>query len=357
MKKVSVVVFIVAIVTMNACKKDEATPTDIVSYNPTALTIQVPAFVKNYVGDIKHPTDNPLTVEGVALGRKLFYEKMLSDNMTISCGSCHKQENAFDDPRPFSEGTHGAFGDRNAMAIVNLGWNTAFFWDGRRTTMEDQAHDPVTNPIEMANTWPVVVERLQNSTVYPDLFYKSFGTRTVDSNLVVKAIAQFERTLVSYNSPFDKYYYNGDSSALTAQEKNGLSIFTEKGLCNNCHLVNTQFTDNMFSNNGLDVNPVDAGRMKFTGQSADRGKFKVPTLRNIAQSAPYMHDSRFKTLEEVVDFYSSKIQQSSPNIDEHMPDFGSGLNLTMQEKADLVAFLKTLSDQEFLTNPKFSDPN
>ena len=120
--------------------------------------------------------------------------------------------------------------------------------------------------------------------------------------------------------------------------------------------MNTQFTDNLFRNNGLDANPKDAGRMKFTNAAIDRGKFKVPTLRNIAQSAPYMHDSRFKTLEEVVDFYSSKIQQSSPNIDEHMPDFGSGLNLTLQEKADLVAFLKSLSDQEFLTNPAFSEP-
>lgn len=358
MKRLTVIVCIVTlIVAIHACRKEDPKPTDTIIYNPKSLTIQVPEYVKTYVGEMKHPSDNPLTVEGVALGRKLFYEKMLSDNMTISCGSCHKQENAFDDPRPFSEGTHGAFGDRNAMAIVNLGWNTGFFWDGRRTTMEEQAHDPVTNPIEMANTWVEVVKRLQNSTTYPDLFYKAFGTKTVDSNLVVKAIAQFERTLVSYNTRFDKYYYGSDSAALTVQEKNGLTIFTGKGFCNNCHLMNTQFTDNMFRNNGLDVNPVDAGRMKFTGQSVDRGKFKVPTLRNIAQSAPYMHDSRLKTLEEVVDFYSSKIQQSSPNIDEHMPDFGSGLNLTMQEKADLVAFLKTLSDQEFLTNPNFSDPN
>lgn len=357
MKKISLVAGIVAlIVTLHACKKDEEQPAATVSYNPTALTVQVPDFVKNYVGEMQQPADNALTVEGVALGRKLFYEKMLSDNSTISCGSCHKQENAFDDPRPFSQGTHGTFGDRNAMAIVNLAWNHAFFWDGRRATMEQQAHDPVTNPIEMANTWPEVVKRLQNSTTYPDLFYKAFGTRTVDSNLVVKAIAQFERTLVSYNSPFDRYYYKGDSNALTAQEKSGMLLFKGKAMCNNCHLMNTQFTDNQFRNNGLDANPADAGRMKFTADAGDRGKFKVPTLRNIAQSAPYMHDSRFATLEQVVDFYSGNIKQSSPNIDEHMPDFGSGLNLTTQEKADLVAFLRSLSDQEFLTNPAFSEP-
>lgn len=357
MRKILVITGIITlVVTIHACRKDADQPTDNTSYDPTALTVQVPAFVKTYVGEMKQPGNNALTVEGVALGRKLFYEKMLSDNMTMSCGSCHKQENAFDDPRPFSQGTNGTFGGRNAMAIVNLAWSTSFFWDGRRATMEQQAHDPVTNPIEMANTWPEVVKRLQNSSAYPDLFYKAFGTRTVDSNLVVKAIAQFERTFVSYNSRFDKYYYNGDSAALTAQEKTGLAIFKGKGMCNNCHLMNTQFTDYIFRNNGLDVNPADDGRMKFTSQSTDRGKFKVPTLRNIAQSAPYMHDSRFATLEQVVDFYSSNIKQSSPNIDEHMPDFGSGLNLATQEKADLVAFLKSLSDQDFLTNPAFSEP-
>jgi cytochrome c peroxidase len=359
MKKIIVISCMATLmVAIHACRKDDPPPPEeVLVYDPTAMTVDIPAFAMNYIGDMQHPSDNALTEEGVALGRKLFYEKMLSDNMTVSCASCHKQENAFDDPRPFSEGTHGAFGDRNAMAIVNLGWNTSFFWDGRRNTMEEQAHDPVTNPIEMANTWPEVVNRLQNHSEYPSLFFKAFGTKTVDSNLVVKAIAQFERTLVSFNSKFDKYYYKGDSNAFTAQEKNGLAIFTGQGMCNNCHLMNTLFTDHMISNNGLDENPADPGLMKFTGLASDRGKFKVPTLRNIAESAPYMHDSRFATLEEVVNFYSSSVKQNSPNIDVHMPAFGSGLNLTTQEKADLVAFLKTLSDNEFLTNSEFSDPN
>jgi cytochrome c peroxidase len=341
------------IVAVHACKKEESNPV----YSPTAKTVDVPSFVKTYVGDMSIPADNPLTEEGVELGRKLFYEKMLSDNMSISCASCHKQENAFDDPRPFSEGTHGLFGDRNAMAIVNAGWDQHFFWDGRRNTLEGQAHDPVTNPIEMAATWPAVVERLQSSSTYPELFFKAFGTKTVDSNLVTKAIAQFERTLVSFNSKFDKYYYGHDTTVFTPQEKNGLTLFSGKAMCNNCHLMNTLFTDREIKNNGLDINPADAGHMKFTGLATDRGKFKVPTLRNIGASAPYMHDSRFATLEEVVNFYSTGVKQSSPNLDEHMVDFGSGLNLSMQEKADLVAFLKTLTDQSFLTNPKFSDPN
>jgi cytochrome c peroxidase len=340
-------------VAIHACKKEEKVPV----YNPTAKVIEIPSFVKTYIGDVPHPTDNQLTEEGVALGRKLFYEKMISNDLTMSCATCHKQEKAFDDPRPFSQGTNGAFGNRNAMAIINLGWNNSFFWDGRRSTLEGQAHDPVTNPIEMANTWPTVVSRLQNSSIYPELFFKAFGTYTVDSILVTKAIAQFERTLVSFNSRFDKYFYQNDTMALTANEKNGLMLFTTKALCNNCHLMNTLLTDKDLKNNGLDLNPADEGLMKFTNNPSDRGKFKVPTLRNIAQSAPYMHDSRFNTLEEVVEFYSSGVKQGSPNLDSHMVDFGSGLNLTVQEKADLVAFLKTFTDQSILTNPAFSDPN
>jgi cytochrome c peroxidase len=355
MRKVILITCIATfIVAIHACKKKEK---DEPVYSPVALTVAVPDFVKTYAGEMSQPADNMLTVDGVALGRKLFYEKMLSNDNTMSCATCHKQVNAFDDPRQFSQGTNGTFGDRNAMAIVNMGWNTHFFWDGRRASLEGQAHDPVTNPIEMANKWPDVVNKLQSNGQYPDLFFKAFGTKTIDSNLVVKAIAQFERTLVSFNSKFDRYNYLGDSSALTVQEKSGLAIFKNKGMCNNCHLMNTIFTDNVMSNNGLDANPVDAGLMKFTGLATDKGKFKVPSLRNIAETAPYMHDGRFATLEQVVEHYSTGVVQSSPNLDEHMVEFGAGVNFTAQEKADLVAFLKALSDTDFLTNPLFSDPN
>lgn len=348
-----VAAIVITVAVMHACKKKSAGPV----YNPTAATVDVPAYVTTYVGAMTHPADNPLTVEGIALGRRLFYDKMLSNNNTISCASCHKQANAFDDPRPFSKGTDGSLGGRNAMAVINLAYNKHLFWDGRRNTLEGQAHDPVTNPIEMAAKWPDVVKKLQADSRYPDLFFSAFGTRTVDSNLVVKAIAQFERTLVSFSSRFDKFYYGGDSSALNAGEKRGLAIFTGVGMCNNCHLMNTLLTDNELRNNGLDVAPADDGLQKFTGLATDKGKFKVPTLRNIAVTAPYMHDSRFATLEQVVNFYSSGVKQSSPNIDEHMPDFGSGLNLTAAQQADLVAFLHALTDSSFLTNPLFSDPH
>ncbi|MCD6012328.1 MAG: cytochrome peroxidase [Flavipsychrobacter sp.] len=353
MKKIKIVACIVAVIAaIHACKKKSEGPV----YNPTAAKVEVPTYVKAYLGEMQHPADNPLTAEGVELGRKLFYEKMLSNDNSISCASCHKQEFGFDDPAPFSKGTNGTLGGRNAMAIINLGYNTGFFWDGRRNTLEGQAHDPVTNPVEMANTWPEVTKRLQNSSEYRLLFFKAFGITVIDSNHVVKAIAQFERTMISFDSRFDRYYYMGDSSALNSKEKSGLAIFTGKGMCNDCHRMNTLFTDNEFRNNGLDVDPKDAGLMQFTGLATDRGKFKVPTLRNIFETAPYMHDSRFKTLEQVVSYYSSGVQQTSPNIDEHMPPFGAGLALTTQEQADLVAFLKALSDPAFLTNTAFSEP-
>jgi len=353
-RKLIVTGVLAAFVVTHACRKDKK---DEEVYSPTAAKVAVPEYVVKFVGDMPHPADNPLTEQGVSLGRMLFYEKMLSNDRSMSCASCHKQENAFDDPRPFSKGTNGSLGDRNAMAIVNAAWDKHFFWDGRRSTLEGQAHDPVTNPIEMANTWPEVVARLQASSNYPGLFFKAFGTRTIDSNLVVKAIAQFERTLVSFNSRFDKYYHARDTTVFTDQEKRGLALFTGKGLCNNCHLMNSLLTDRDIRNNGLDENPADAGLMKFTGHPGDKGKFKVPTLRNIAVTAPYMHDSRFATLEEVLNFYSSGIKQASPNIDEHMPDFGSGVNFSAQEKADLIAFLKTFTDDEFLADPRFSDPH
>jgi cytochrome c peroxidase len=347
----------IAMVAIHACRKEDkkTTPEDV--YNPTAKTIAVPAYVVNYIGEMPHPSDNPLTEEGVALGRILFYDKKLSNDMTMACATCHKQENGFDDFRQFSEGTNGSFGDRNAMPIINLAWAKSFFWDGRRSTMETQAHDPVTNPIEMANNWPEVVRRLQVDGQYPSLFFKAFGTKMVDSNLVTKAIAQFERTMVSFNTRFDKYFYQNDTNALNASEKRGLTLFTGDALCNTCHMMNTLFTDHAFRNNGLDINPGDAGLMKFTGKGDDRGKFKVPGLRNIAQTAPFMHDGRFATLEDVVNYYSTGVKQSSPNLDEHMTPFGNGLNLTVQQKADLVAFLKSLSDQEFLTRQDLSNPN
>jgi cytochrome c peroxidase len=238
-------------------------------------------------------------------------------------------------------------GDRNASAIINAGWNTTNFWDGRAITLEDQAFGPVVNPIEMNDTWPNVENKLNANQEYKQLFKEVFNINNIDSTHVVRAIAQFERTLVSANSKFDKYLNN--EVQLSPSELNGYTIFnTEKGDCFHCH--GTQlFMDNSFHNNGLDAEPfTDLGLAKITGNTEDNGKFKTPTLRNIEASAPYMHDGRFATLEEVVEHYNSGGVYSS-TIDPKMKKVGIGLQLTNQEKADLIAYLKTLTDTDFIS--------
>ena len=324
---------------------------------PTPASLNLPAWVVDSIGSGLAGVGNPLTVEGIALGRLLFYDPLLSDNFTQSCATCHAQSSGFSDPLAFSVGTNGAVGGRNAMAVINLAWDEHFFWDGRRHSLEGQAHDPVTNPIEMRNTWPTVVQRLQTHPTYPSLFQKAFGTATVDSNLVVMAIAQFERTMVSFNTPFDRFFYLGDSTALNDQEQRGLQVFMRDGHCVDCHRE-PLLRDHGLRNNGLDMVSADPGHGANSGNPNDVGKFKVPTLRNIAQTAPYIHDSRFTTLEQVVSFYAHDVQVDNPRIDPHMDPWRFGqVNLSPQNEADLVAFLHALTDQGFLTDPSLSDPH
>lgn len=312
---------------------------------------------------VEQPDDNIATVEGVALGRKLFYEKRLSADNTLACASCHFQENSFSDPSAFSVGVDGIQGTRNAMAIVNLAWGKDFFWDGRSATLEEQAFLPITDPIEMHETWPNAVAKLQADPDYPTLFEQAFGTSVIDSVLAVKAIAQFERTMVSGNSRYDQFL-RGEIS-LTSQEIAGLQLFRTEGPvdgipngadCFHCH-VEPMFMDNTFHNNGLDENTsADEGLFNVTGAAVDKGKFKTPTLRNIEHTAPYMHDGRFTTLEEVVAHYNSG-GHASPTVDPLMKYIGEGMQLTDQDQENLIAFLKALSDPEFMNNPNFSDPN
>lgn len=346
---------LVVLLALAGCRKDPAMEPGP-SAGPTPATVPLPGWVLDSLGPMLVPPDNPLTVEGITLGRKLFYEKALSDNYTQSCASCHLQAHGFSDPLAFSVGTNGATGTRNAMAVINLGWDQHFFWDGRRHNLEEQAHDPVTNPIEMRNTWPAVVQRLQSHPAYPELFRKAFGTATIDSALVTKAIAQFERTLVSFNSRYDRFQFEGEATALNEQEQRGLVIFMRDGHCVDCHSAELM-NDHFLRNNGLDLVPVDPGLGGVTGDPNHTGRFKVPTLRNIAATAPYMHDSRFQTLEEVVHFYAEDVQLDSPNLDGHMlPWIAGQVNLDAQERADLVAFLHALTDSTFLTNPAFGAP-
>jgi len=348
---------LVLAVVWHGCRKDPADPPLVNGSGPTPYFLQLPWSLADSLPPPLLPSDNPLTVQGVALGRMLFHEKALSDNFTLSCASCHLQEHAFSDPLTFSVGTDGSVGTRNAMAVVNLAWDMHFFWDGRTHTLEEQALFPVIDEVEMRNTWPTVVERLSDHPDYPGLFEKAFGSPGIDSTRVVKAIAQFERTLLSFNSRFDRFYYGGDSLALTEEEQRGFGVFIRDARCADCHKL-PLFTDHAIRNNGLDMYPADPGLGAITGQAWDMGSFKVTTLRNIAVTAPYMHDGRFATLEEVVDFYADDVQVAHPHLDNHMFPWVQGLvQLDAQQRTDLVAFMHALTDADFLNDPRFSDPH
>lgn len=353
MKYLKYSLLLITIAGISACNQ----PDDDDGYSPTPYEFQVPQGlppVESFV-----PEDNPMTVEGVALGRKLFYETMLSGDNTQSCGSCHKQENGFAEPLQVSVGIDGVSGTRNAMALINMAWNqNGFFWDGRSTTLEVQALEPIRNPVEMNTTWPEVEVKLNADEDYKQLFKEAYNVDYIDSLTVAKAIAQFVRTLISGNSKFDKYY-NQQVATLTEQELRGLILYnTEAADCFHCHGLGGLITDNRYRNNGLDTEfSADEGRYYVTGDDADKGKFRVPTLRNIELTAPYMHDGRFFTLEQVVDQYSEHVQLSE-TVDPLMELVGfGGANLSQQDKEDLVAFLKTFTDEDFATNPDFSDPN
>ncbi|MCF8464746.1 MAG: cytochrome-c peroxidase [Flavobacteriales bacterium] len=340
-------------VLVSACNQ----PDDNDPYLTTPYVLQIPQGLPPM--DAFIPLNNPMTVEGVALGRKLFYDPILSGDNTQACAHCHKQEFGFGDPRQFSEGIDGSIGTRQAMSIINLGWNQfGFFWDGREATLEDQALKPVTNPVEMNTTWPEVEAKLNADATYKLLFKQAYNVDYIDSLTVAKAIAQFERILISGNSKFDKWY-NQQSIQLSESELRGFILYNGEGAdCFHCHGLGGLITDNRFHNNGMDTDfSADEGRYLVTGNDADKGKFRTPTLRNIEFTAPYMHDGRFQTIEQVVDHYSQHILPSA-TIDPLMELVGNGgAQLTQQDKDDLIAFLKTFTDEGFLTNPEFSNPN
>lgn len=326
-------------------------------FAPTPAPLEIPEFFEQSILAPVIPITNLQTVEGIRLGKKLFFDTILSGDNTQACADCHAPGNAFSDPDRFSEGIDGLLGDRNSMPLFNLAWNfdERFFWDGRVFSLEHQAFQPVTNPIEMHNTWQTVISALQRHPEYPQLFQEAFGTTTIDSTLVTKSIAQFERTLISGNSKFDKYLAN--EVTLTPQELNGIDVFMDetKGDCFHCHgnPNNPLWTDNIFHNNGLDSNFSDLGLGKVTGDPADNGKFKTPSLRNLAFTAPYMHDGRFTTLDEVINHYSEGLQNST-TIDPLMKKVAEGgVRLSAEDKAALKAFLLSLTDSSFINNPDF----
>jgi cytochrome c peroxidase len=300
--------------------------------------------------------ENPLTVQGVALGRRLFHDPILSGDFTQSCATCHAQPFAFSDHGlSLSVGIDGSVGTRNAPAIINVAWSPDFFWAGRAATLEDQAREPVPNPIEMNVPWAEALARVRAHPEYPELFGRAFQSEEITQDRVVKAIAQFERTLLSQDSKWDRVARGEDT--FTVEELRGQQLFfTERADCFHCHGTRL-FTDFRYHDNGIDLEPVDPGRMTVTGSEFDFGKFRSPTLRNIEVTAPYMHDGRFATLEEVIEHYSSGIQHS-PNLDPLLliERPGDTQEFTEQEKGDLLAFLKTLTDPVFLSNPGYGPP-
>jgi cytochrome c peroxidase len=295
------------------------------------------------------PADNPVTVETIDLGRRLFYEKRLSANNTIACASCHDPLRGFSDGRKFSTGVDGKTGTRNAPTVLNAAYAGTLFWDGRASSLEEQAAGPIQNPIEMNQTHEVCVSKLGEDPAYVAEFENAFGPGPITMDKVQKALAAFERTVLSANSAFDRYEFGGDKNALSAAAARGLAIFKDRnqGNCATCHTIaetHALFSDGKFHNIGIGVNPegelTDPGRFNHTGVETDRGAFKTPTLRNVAESAPYMHDGSLKTLRDVVDFYTGG-GNSNPHLDKEIKP----LNLTRRQRDDLVSFLESLTGE------------
>jgi cytochrome c peroxidase len=304
------------------------------------------------------PLHNPTTNEGATLGRVLFYDKRLSISNLVSCSSCHDQARGFAKPDRFSVGVLGMPTSRNAMALANVRYSNFdhFFWDTRINTLESLAQMPIENPVELGNPMALVVEKLTTTEYYPPLFAAAFGTAEITEHGIAKALAQFVRSLISYRSKFDQAFlvqFEGDiadpSLVFNAQEMRGLEI-AGAHLCFHCH-GDLTMTTAQASNNGLDA--------IFTDRGAGSGKFRPASFKNIRLTAPYMHDGRFATLRQVIDFYDQQVQDS-PHLDALMREQLLGpprrMNLTEVDKVALEAFLDTMTDHEFVTDPRFSDP-
>ncbi len=299
------------------------------------------------------PEDNPLTAQRVELGRRLFHEKALSRDGSLACATCHQTESALSDPRRFSAGVEGRLGHRNAMPLFNLAWKRSFFWDGRAEGLRNQVLQPIEDHKEMDASLEQVAAKLRATEVYPRLFNEAFGSSEITSERLALALENFLLSRLSQDSKFDRAMRGEEK--LTELEQRGFDLFmTEReprlgslgGDCFHCH-GGPLFTDHQFRNNGLAIDESDLGRFLSSGIALDRGSFATPSLRNVAVTAPYMHDGRFATLEEVLDHYSEGVQRTDtldPNLAKH-PD--GGLRLEPNDKAALIAFLKTLTDDRF----------
>ncbi len=335
----------------------------MVAYNDAPYFLQ---FVNNTLPAPTLPVDNPLTIEKVKLGRMLFYSTLLSSDETVSCASCHNQKNAFSDINRFSKGVDGAMGGRQAMAIFNMAWHdNEFFWDGRAHFLRDQSLGPIENPLEMNETLENVIKKLYKNQEMKNQFIRAFGSNEITSVKMSLALENFMMSIISDDSKYDRYL--AGLVQLTASEERGRVLFFGEynpffpeisgADCAHCHAGNN-FENDLYMNNGLDEDAffVDFGREDVTNLASDRAKFKVPSLRNVAVTFPFMHDGRLQTLEEVVDHYNSDVRNSSTVDPALLGTTATGLMLDAQEKKDLINFLKTLTDYTFLNNKAYSDP-
>lgn len=337
-------------------------------FNYTTVTLPAYLNTPQIRNQINTPTNNPITDQGAALGRVLFYDKNLSFNNTTSCASCHHQSNSFSDTLRFSKGFVGGLTTRNSMSLLNARYypNGRFFWDERAASAEIQASRPIVHAVEMGMTMPSAVAKLKTLGYYPGLFQNAYGTTTIDSAGIVKALAQFIRSMVSYRTKYDvgraalgnnQNPNNTNFTNFTALENQGKQIFFNQGNCNTCHGTET-FTAPEARNNGLDLVSTDNGVGAITGNRNENALFKVPSLRGIEKSPPYMHDGRFATLEQVVEHYNSQVRPHA-NLSRQLRGPNGQprrLNLTATQKNALVAFMKTLTDTGIASDPKFSDP-
>lgn len=342
-------------------KKDDTGDLSSIPYAPKSYQIDVP---KGWP-QLELPANNPMTVEGVELGRRLFYDPVLSVDSTVSCASCHNLQGSFTDNLAVSTGVKGRTGRRSSMAIINMAFmNKGLFWDGRAQTMEEQALKPVEDHLEMDENWPMVERKLQRNSKYPELFRKAFGIQNkseITRDLATKAIAQFERSIISKDSKYDKVLQGVPGYSFTDDEQVGYEMFFNitKGLpdaqCGHCH-SGALLTTNQYLNNGLQAAPKlsdfnDLGRGAVTNNEFDNGKMRTPTIRNIGFTAPYMHNGSLKTIEEVVEHYNSG-GKYSPNLDPLIQQ----VKLNSIQKKQLLAFLNTLNDSVYIQNPAYRSP-
>lgn len=354
-------VLLLMVLLVLACGSDDDAPVETAEYDDTPYIL---AYGELPAPDL--PSDNVLTEQKVLLGRMLFYETMLSKDGSQACASCHLQSDGFSDPDRFSLGVEGLRGRRQAMPVFNLAWHTnAFFWDGRAELLRDQALKPIEDPLEMNETLENVIAKLSASKQYTDQFIRAFDSPEVTANKMALALEQFMISVVSVGSKYDRWL--ADEVELTESEERGRQLFITEynpffpemsgADCQHCH-SGKNFENDLYMNNGLDEDAdfTDMGREEVTQDPADRAKFKVPSLRNVSLTAPYMHDGRFQTLEEVIEHYNSGIHFSStvdPTVENTRV---TGLFLTEQDKQDLLNFLLTLTDEGLMSNPAYQSP-